>query len=104
LSVPMYREPADPRVVRHGLQRCPACGMKVDSAGSADGKPGRAPRTGDFTLCFGCAEPAVYEVDALGRVAIRAPTSEERAECLTVNAAEVERLKAFIAARRRRLT
>jgi len=45
----------------------------------------------------------VYEVDALGRIALRAPTPDERAECLAKNAGEIEKLKAFIAVCRRDL-
>lgn len=98
----MHRQPGDPDVVRHDRVHCPHCAKPVDASSSLDGKTRRAPRTGDFALCFGCAEPSVYEIGPLGQVSLRKPTADERTECLAANAADVDRLRRFIAATRRR--
>lgn len=103
MTGPMYREPTDPSVSRHGDAHCPNCRKRIDAATRLDGKPGRAPRTGDFAICFGCAEPAVYEVDAFG-VRLRKPTPDEWAECQSQNAVKIEHLREFQRVSRRRLT
>lgn len=95
----MRYQPGQPDVVRHGRIRCPYCRKPVDAAGSTDGKPTRPPRTGDFAICFGCAEPAVYDV-ADGVLDLRKPTVAEREECLLEAGEDIARLKRFIAGQR----
>jgi hypothetical protein len=96
----MYRQPGQPDIIRHGQACCPYCRKPVDAASPPDGKPGPAPTTGDFALCFGCGEPAVYEVVA-GVVELRKASAAEREECLTQNAEAVANLRAFLSRRRR---
>jgi hypothetical protein len=101
MTGPMYRDPRDPTVSRHGDVHCPNCGKRIDAASRSDGKVGRAPRSGDFAICFGCAEPAVYEIDEFG-VRLRAPTPDEWVECQSRNVAVIARLREFQRASRRR--
>lgn len=100
-STPTWRQPDNPDIVRHQRIRCPHCKKRIDAATAAEGPTRRPPQTGDFSICFGCGEPAVYEVDAAG-VTLRKATPEERAECVAENAGVFAALRAFHAAQRRR--
>jgi hypothetical protein len=66
----------DPDITRFRKQPCPFCGIPLDAMAPPDGRPTRAPESGDFSLCIGCGEPAVYRVTPLGAFLER-PTPEE---------------------------
>lgn len=55
---------------RHAQSRCPFCGLKLDTAGSPDG---RGPEPGDLSVCAACASPLIF-TDGLG---LRAMTAAE---------------------------
>lgn len=55
---------------------CPSCGRLNDAHTGVSGKA--APEPGDVSLCFGCAEPAIYTQD----LQLRRPTDDERAEII----------------------
>lgn len=68
----------DPDITLFKKQPCPFCGSSVDAATPPDGRPTRAPRDGDFMLCFTCAEPSVFRVTPLGEALVK-PSPEEMA-------------------------
>lgn len=67
----------DEGVARFPTAPCPYCGHPIDAASVDPISSARLPRHGDASICFGCAEPSVFVITALG-VSLRRPSADER--------------------------
>lgn len=47
-------------------QKCPACGYRHESTSQLNGDG--TPQPGDWTICFGCATPLIYDDQVLARI------------------------------------
>jgi hypothetical protein len=81
-------EPPERVTTRAPLQNCPNCGTPLEAHSTPDGKPGPAPKAGDYTVCFRCA--AVMKIGDDQKV--RGLTGEEYAEFILDPPPELERV------------
>ncbi len=58
--------------------QCPTCGCPHNLHRGLAGAD--QPEVGDFTLCWGCQAPAVFELGPLGVLTLRPPTVAEELE------------------------
>lgn len=84
----------DPDVTLFKKQPCPFCGTPVDAATPSDCRPTRAPRDGDFMLCFHCVQPTVLRVTPLGEALVK-PSPEEMAQFAVDHGDTAGQLRAF---------
>lgn len=82
-------------ITRFKKQPCPHCGKPLDAAGPPTAEPSRPPTDGDFLICFGCAEPSIFQTGPLG-VYLRKPTAGELAEFAREHGQHAARLRAFL--------
>ncbi len=88
----------DPFTTLHNKVPCRICGTTHDAATSM----GRAawPDSGSFSVCVTCGEISVFEVSALGQVALREATLAEVRDFTRDHPDAVQRIIALNAMRR----
>lgn len=65
------------RIYPHPMASCPHCGHEITGAYEGPGNSEqRPPRSGDFSVCWGCFGVGVFLVTPFG-VALRVATDEE---------------------------
>lgn len=90
-----YSQPGRPDIQRMPTMACPVCGYQMDLV-SQQGGPRRQcgiPESGDFQLCFNCAEPSIFLVSTFG-IALRALSPQELAEFIVDHYDLARRLRA----------
>jgi hypothetical protein len=84
----------DDGVYRTPPVECPSCGHRITATAVYPGQAPKLPTTGDWIMCFDCANVSIFEVSALG-VALRRPTPEEKAQILHERGQDIALLLEF---------
>lgn len=64
------------RTTVHNWLNCPVCSAGMDAA-TCISEQAAKPKNGDFSLCTRCASVLVFQISAVGVVALREPTLAE---------------------------